>query len=230
MTYLNKPLETLFISEFDFENDQNTWLQRNINQYNKDENGNELPKLPEGWSVLPLGWKIPNYHMEYDTMYMLNGGWGSPTRTNSTMTPIFASISGTKLAYAVTNKYLENKKFIEDNNLDIGIWIRVKGKPNERWKIIDYTDQISEIVVKEITKGIPSQTRKIENIEIWKPIKNSEYCWFWKNGSKKTTLGFYDSTSENGKIIAVNEEGIMIGANFDKCEPFIGILPSNKND
>lgn len=52
---------------------------------------------PKGWKILPFREIVPQVHREYDKL----AGWCSPRQCRSTMTPIFASISGYVLAYAV---------------------------------------------------------------------------------------------------------------------------------
>lgn len=52
---------------------------------------------PTGWRLLCEGQEIPSVHREADE----SGRWLAPRRCRSTMTPIVASVSGYRRAFAV---------------------------------------------------------------------------------------------------------------------------------
>ena len=65
--------------------------------YGKTESGQDI-EMPAGWKLLPLGYVVPHVHRFADNF----GRWlAEPRRCRSTMTPIFACISGNNRAYAV---------------------------------------------------------------------------------------------------------------------------------
>lgn len=127
MTYKNKDLKYLLTSEFDEGRKQEeTWYARNIEGYAKEEDGSEI-EIPKGYRLLPLGVEVPHIHMycskTSDTKYdwCSQYAWQGPTRTISTMTPIFAMISGWVRAYAVTEEYYEelmkSREYIPANEI-----------------------------------------------------------------------------------------------------------------
>lgn len=71
-----------------------------IYQYGLDHKGEPIMP-PPGWRLLPEGEWVPHRHREF----MRNGrdwsGWCAPRRQHSTMTPIYACVSGWVLAIAV---------------------------------------------------------------------------------------------------------------------------------
>jgi hypothetical protein len=52
---------------------------------------------PKGWKILPFREIVPEVHREYDKF----AGWCFPRRCCGTMTPIYATVSGWVLAFAV---------------------------------------------------------------------------------------------------------------------------------
>lgn len=58
-------------------------------------------KLPAGWKLLPEGEYVPPVHREANE----TGKWLQPRRCQSTMTPIYARVSGYVRAFAVPESY-----------------------------------------------------------------------------------------------------------------------------
>lgn len=99
-TYKGLPLNELLTSEFDIDqNDENSWLNRNIRGYGLDENG-EVLKFPDGYRLLNLGEYVPQKHAIYSKTSAGDGIWLFKN-CRSTMTPIIAMINGSDLAFAV---------------------------------------------------------------------------------------------------------------------------------
>ena len=62
--------------------------------------GNEI-QVPAGWKLLPEGERVPPVHREAKE----DGAWCQPRRCCSTMTPIYARVSGYVRAFAVPLDY-----------------------------------------------------------------------------------------------------------------------------
>lgn len=58
-------------------------------EYGRTKEG-ELIVPPAGWKILPFREIVPHIHREW----ILHAGWAFPRRCRSTMTPIFAAVSG----------------------------------------------------------------------------------------------------------------------------------------
>lgn len=79
-----------------------------MSKYGIDPRGNAIIP-PEGWRLLNEGEIIPAIHRQYFGGNFFQDGsvcyhetkWSEPKRTKSTMTPMWASVSGLYIAYAV---------------------------------------------------------------------------------------------------------------------------------
>jgi len=71
-----------------------------MREYGRSVDG-QVILAPGGWKVLPEGEAVPALHREAKE----DGTWCSPRRCRSTMTPLFASVSGYVRAIAVPESY-----------------------------------------------------------------------------------------------------------------------------
>jgi hypothetical protein len=71
-----------------------------MREYGRCADGREI-LAPSGWKLLPEGEAVPSFHREAKE----DGTWCSPRRCRSTMTPLFACVSGYVRAFAVPEAY-----------------------------------------------------------------------------------------------------------------------------
>jgi hypothetical protein len=79
--------------------------QKDKNVYGECSDGTPVTP-PKGWKILPENLEVPQVHREFAEDYSSGFcNWCSPRRCRSTMTPIWAMISGYCRAFAVPEDF-----------------------------------------------------------------------------------------------------------------------------
>jgi hypothetical protein len=103
------------------------------------------------------------------------------------------------------------------NRFKIGDWVR-------NIKDVSWIKQLVEVDVLAFN-GHPDYCNLGEQFEPWQP-QPEEWCWFWSEGSARPTLAQYKGGGFTAKFRAIESTQFHDYTDYDKCEPFIGTLPS----